>query len=244
MFVEVFTSLPRQGPGSRENTARALAACEGLPPTPRVLDLGAGSGAQTLDLADLTDGTIVAVDAFAPLVERLRSEVEARGLSGRVRPMVGDMGALDLEPGSFDLIWSEGALYSIGLDTALPVCRSLLRPGGWLAFTDAVWRVEEPPGEVRAVFDADYPTMGRVPDVLQRIERAGLRPVEHFPVSDSAWWDDFYTPLEQRIEALREQHAQDPETLAALDELAAEPALHRRHGSTYGYEFFVARRDP
>ena len=40
---------------------------------------------------------------------------------------------------------------------------------------------------------------------------------------------------------LRAQEANDPDVLAALDELAAEPEMHRRHGDTYGYEFFVAR---
>ena len=41
----------------------------------------------------------------------------------------------DLPPDSFDLIWSEGAFYNIGIACALDVCRPLLRAGGYLAFT-------------------------------------------------------------------------------------------------------------
>ncbi|MFF0903042.1 UNVERIFIED_CONTAM: hypothetical protein RF653_05145 [Kocuria sp. CPCC 205316] len=44
-FVALFESLPRQGPGSRECTARALGMCEQLPPAPRIVDLGCGAGA-------------------------------------------------------------------------------------------------------------------------------------------------------------------------------------------------------
>jgi SAM-dependent methyltransferase len=242
LFHEVFEALPRQGPGNRACTQRALALCIGLPPAPAVLDLGCGSGASTLHLAELTAGTIVAVDLHAPAIERLRATLAARGLTERVRALVGDMGRLDLPAGSFDLVWSEGALYQLGLDAALRVCHALLRPGGSLAFTDAVWRTADPPAEVRAAFVDDYPTMGQVPDVLAAIGRAGFVTVGHFTLPDEAWWDDFYTPMQQRIAALRAHHAGNREAVAALDLIAAEPEMHRRHSDCYAYECFVARR--
>lgn len=244
IFFEVFESLPRQGPGNRACAERALGLCRELPQTPDILDLGCGSGGQTLHLAELTRGSIVAVDSHAPAIERLLATVAARGLDGRIRPVVGDMADPGLPPESFDLVWSEGALYNIGLDSALPLCHGLLRPGGCLAFTDAVWRVDNPPPEVKTGFDLDYPAMGGVPDVLAAIGEAGFSLIGHFTLPDEAWWDDFYTPMERRIEELRETYAGDAEALAALDELAREPAMHRRHADSYAYEFFVARRAP
>ena len=105
-----------------------------------VLDLGCGVGGQTLHLADLTSGSIIALDNHAPGIERLRATVAGRGLAERIQPMVGDMAESGLPPASFDLVWSEGALYNIGIENALRICHGLLRPGGYLAFTDAVWR--------------------------------------------------------------------------------------------------------
>lgn len=242
IFFQVYEPLPRQGPGNRACAEKALAVCRELPQVPEVLDLGCGVGGQTLHLADLTRGSIMAVDSHEPSIERLRTTVAERGLGDRVRPIVGDMARLEVPPASFDLIWSEGALYNLGIENALRICHGLLRPGGYLAFTEAVWRRDDPPPEVKASFDLDYPTMGQVPDVLEAIAKTGFATEGHFTLSDEAWWDDFYTPMEHRIEELRREHAGDVEAIELLEQLAQEPEMHRRHSDYYAYEFFVTRR--
>ena len=242
IFLEVYESLPRQGPGNRDCAERALRLCVGLPRAPMIADLGCGVGGQTLHLADLTDGSIVAVDCHAPSIERLRSTLAARGLTRRVRALVGDMAHPDLPPESCDLVWSEGALYNLGIGNAMCVCRGLLRPGGFLAFTDAVWRTEDPPPEVKTAFELDYPTMGTAADVAAAVRLAGFELLGRFTLPDEAWWDDFYSPMERRIAELRRKYGNDPEALAVLGQLAREPEMHRRHSDCYAYEFFVARR--
>jgi SAM-dependent methyltransferase len=242
IFFELYESLPRQGPGNRATAARAIALCRDLPPRPDVLDLGCGVGGQTFQLADLTSGAIVALDSHAASIERLRTTIALRGLGGRIKPVVGDMAEPGLPPASFDLIWSEGALYNIGIPKALRICHGLLRPGGYLAFTDAVWRRRDAPPEVVASFAADYPTMGRVPDILAAIDRCGLILLGHFTLPDEAWWDDFYAPMEIRLAELQQKYADDGEALGVLDRLAQEPAMHRLYSDYYAYEFFVTRR--
>ncbi len=240
LFFELFEPLPRQGPGNLECLRRALALCGELPPKPRIVDLGCGSGAQTVDLARETGGTVLAVDIHAPLVERAQARAALAGLSERIEVRVADM--TDLEPSaSFDLVWSEGALYNLGLATALPLCARLLRSGGFVAFTDAVWRSNDPPADVRALF-ADYPTMGTADDVLARLRADGWTILGHFVLPDAAWWDEFYAPMERRLEALRRQYAGDEEAMKILGKLADEPQMHRLGGAHYGYAFFVAQR--
>lgn len=243
LFLELFEGLPRQGPGNRASTARALGLCVDLPPAPAIIDLGCGVGAQSLHLAELVpSASIVAVDLHPPSIERLRAERARRGLGARVSAEVGDMACPPQSCGPFDLVWSEGALYNIGLRNALCSCHALLRPGGYLAFTDAVWRRADPPASVRAAFEGDYPTMGTVSDDLAAIGDCGFRVVGHFVLPDEAWWDDFYSPMEIRIGVLRAKYADDREALSILDQLADEPAMHRRHADFYAYAFFVARR--
>jgi SAM-dependent methyltransferase len=241
VFFEVYETLPRQGPGNRDSAERALALCRDLRPSPDVLDLGCGVGGQTLHLAERLAGSIVAIDSHAPSIARLQETLADRGLSHRVRASVADMSDARIPGAGFDLVWSEGALYNLGLDHALRLCHQLLRPGGYLAFTEPVWRKDGAPPEVKASFDLDYPGMGRVEEVLASLDRCGFEVQGRFTLPEEAWWDDFYTPMERRIEALRELHAADPEALAILDQLAREPEMHRRHSEYYAYEFFVAR---
>lgn len=49
-----------------------------------MLDLGCGVGGQTLYLAELTAGSIVAIDNHAPSIERLQATIAERGFSQRV----------------------------------------------------------------------------------------------------------------------------------------------------------------
>jgi SAM-dependent methyltransferase len=242
IFFDVYEALPRQGPGNRASAERALGLCRDLPAAPSVLDMGCGVGGQTLHLADLTSGAIVAIDRHRPSIERLTRTIAERGLAHRVRPMLGDMARPDFPPESFDLVWSEGALYNIGIENAVGICRRLLRPGGYLAFTDAVWKKQNPPVPVKASFDQDYPQMGWTADVLRAVERGGLALVDHFTLPDEVWWDDFFTPMRARVGELRAKYGADVEALAVLDQIWQETEMHEKHAEYYSYEFFVARR--
>lgn len=242
IFFKVYEALPRQGPGNRDCAAKALQLCRELPISPVVLDLGCGVGGQTLQLAEFTSGSITAIDSHSPSIERLNRTLTEQGLSHRVQALVGDMAQLEQQPESFDLIWSEGALYNIGIENALRVCHGLLRPGGYLAFTDAIWRKQNPPPEVKASFENDYPRMGELKDVLSLIVDSEFELVGHFTLPDEAWWGDFYTPMETRIAELRRNYTYDIEALEILDQLAEEPKMHRRYSNFYAYEFFVVRR--
>jgi len=101
VFFAVFENLPRQGPGNRACAARALGLCHGLPAFPAVLDLGCGVGGQTLQLAEMLSGSIVAVDSHAPSIKRLKSAIAAKGFSERIHAMVADMEHVDPALGAF-----------------------------------------------------------------------------------------------------------------------------------------------
>ena len=140
VFFEAHAGLPREGPGDRPSTARALDLARPLPAAPQVLDIACGPGAQTIDLAELLpQATITAVDLHEPFVAETNRRAASACVAGRVRAMVGDMTALAFPPASFDLLWCEGAAYIMGVGAALRAWRPLLRPGGRAALSEAVW---------------------------------------------------------------------------------------------------------
>ena len=133
LFFELFSGLPRQGPGTAASTRRALGLVPDVGPGTRVLDIGCGTGAQTVVLAQSTRARIVAVDNHPPFIEALSLEARRVGIADRLEARVADMRSLDFADGSFDLIWCEGAIYSVGVEAGLRDWRRLLRRNGLVA---------------------------------------------------------------------------------------------------------------
>lgn len=240
LFFEVHSGLPREGPGDDASTARALALAADLPSTPRVLDVGCGPGLQTLTLARLTGGSVKAVDLHGPFLKELAARAAAAGLADRIETVRASMSELPFEPDSFDLIWSEGAIYIMGFEAGLKAWRPLLAKGGYIAVTEPCFLTPDPPAEVRD-FWTDYPDMKSPEQRLAQIAAAGLTALGHFTIPDSAWWDDYYTPMTARLRQVQARYRDDPAALAALVQHDREIELRRRFADHYGYVFFVMR---
>ena len=240
-FFPLFEGLPRQGPGSDGCTRAALRRLPRLPQAPRVVDLGCGSGQPTLVLAEALRTRVIAVDLHQPFLDQLMAQAQARGLAPLIETRCADFGRLedapDLAPGSVDLLWSEGAIYLLGLEAGLRLWRPLLAPGGLAAVSECSWLTDQPPAEAHAFFDEGYPEMGSIARNTARAERAGFELLDCFPLPAAAWWDDYYTPLAARLDALEG----DPTLAAPIAETRREIELFRRHGDSYGYVFYLLR---
>lgn len=242
VFFEIHTGLPREAPGDRASAERALAMAPELSSDPLVLDLACGPGAATPLLASHTGGRVVAVDLHAPFLLDVRRVAGNEGASSRILPVVGNMEALPVEAGGFDLVWSEGALYNVGFGRGLEICREVLKPGGGLAATEVVWLEADPPAEARAWWEAEYPSITSIGANIRTIEESGFTLLGHFTLPPSAWWD-YYRPIEERLRALRETHGDDPAALEVIDDAQIEIDMYRRYSQSYGYEFFVGRKE-
>lgn len=237
-FFTLYSDLPQFGPGSAACTLEALKRLPALPPSPRVVDLGCGSGRQTLVLADALRTRILAVDLHRPYLDRLEQEARTRNLDAFIEARQADMGTLELPASSVDLLWSEGALYHLGFGPGLRRFRPMLAPGGHVAVTECTWLTDSRPAEAARFWAEAYPSMGSIPENRTIAEAEGYEVLGTFTLPHSAWWD-YYGPLLQRIERLR------PTADAALREVFAatqgEIDLFRRYGDSYGYVFYLLR---
>jgi serine/threonine-protein kinase HipA len=206
-----------------------------------VLDLGCGVGRQTRVLARELGVPITAVDRHAPFLARLEAEAARQGLGSLIRTQCADFGQLEDAPGSYDLLWSEGAIYILGWAEGLKRWRPLLASGGRLAATEATWLTDTPPAEALAFWREAYPSMGTVASNTAAARAAGYQVLDTFVQPASAWWDEYYRPLRERISLLRAEAANDPALAEALTSAAREIALYERHGDSYGYVFYLLR---
>ena len=241
LFFELFSGLPRQGPGDAASTLRALALVPGIVPQTRVLDLGCGSGAQTRVLAQSSPARVVAVDIHAPFVDIVNREARSLGSADRLDARVGDMRRLDFAPGSFDLIWCEGAIYVVGFEAGLRDWRRLLAPGGHIVVTEVCWTKPDPPPECAAFWAQEYPAIRDAPARLAAIGACGYETVGHFAMPPVSWWTDYYRPLQQNILAFRERHRDEPDAHELAGQVQREIDIWHAYSEFYSYDFFVMR---
>lgn len=69
IICEYFSSLERQGPGSPEVTLKALEFVGHLTDESRIVDLGCGTGGQTMILARHIPGYITGLDLFPGFID-------------------------------------------------------------------------------------------------------------------------------------------------------------------------------
>ena len=252
ILMALHRGLPQQAPGSDAATLRALAlasdatALSGAAATSkaaRILDIGCGPGRQTLALARATRARITAIDLLPEYLTELESRAERAGVADRIETRVMSMDSISLEPGTFDLVWSEGAIYLMGFDAGLAAWKTWLRPAGRLVVSELCWLGADRPSAAATFWSEAYPAMRTVEENLARARAAGYRALGHFTLEPEDWWTDYYAIIEARLPALEARHAGDSGALALLADSRAEIDVWRAHacGSLrcYGYEFFV-----
>lgn len=241
LFFEMFSGLPRQGPGDSASTLRALALVSDIGPETRVLDVGCGTGSQTRVLAQHSPAHVVAVDIHAPFVDVLNHQAQTLGIADRIDARVGDMRRLDFASGSFDLVWSEGAISIMGFEAGLRDWRRLLVPGGYMAVTEVCWTKRDPPPECVAFWAQEYPAIRDPSVLLGVIAECGYETVGHFALPSSSWWEDYYRPLQQNVTDFRERHAHEPDAQELADQVQREIDVWHAYSEFYSYQFFVMR---
>jgi SAM-dependent methyltransferase len=248
-YTVVFDGLDYLGPGDSATTRKIAARLRTEMPSPsRIADFGCGVGASALVLAQcLPMVRVLAVDSHAPFIARLETAANAVGVGDSISAVVGDMAnppSLDGVMGGFDLIWSESAIYNIGRINAFTRWRRLLRPRGWLVFSDVVWQCEpsKRSDEASAFWEKEYPDMATPDAVVDQLTAAGFKPLDPI-LTGRQPLANYYEPLRDRLRLLANRQNRPQALIDLMAELEREIGVYDSAGDEVAASFFLARRE-
>jgi SAM-dependent methyltransferase len=156
---------------------RRLAANQ---PRRRIIDLGSGPGVGTIALAQFFAGTqVVAIDASALMLERVRHKALSLGLPDRIRTLHADLDEGLPDVGPVDLAWASLSLHHLkNPDRILHDLTTAMSPGGLVAVAEMASPVRVLPDDIG---------LGR-PGLEDRLQAATAKHRhESMPNLDSDW---------------------------------------------------------
>jgi len=114
-------------------------------PTMKILDAGSGLGGPSRYLAETFGCTVVGVDLTPSYVELSRRLAQRSSAHDRLSYQVGDVAAMPLADGQFDLVWTQHVMMNIrDRAAAYAEFHRVLKPGGRMACYDVIASDAEP----------------------------------------------------------------------------------------------------
>jgi ubiquinone/menaquinone biosynthesis C-methylase UbiE len=241
-LYELSEALPRCGPGENESTRRAFNFIPRQSKQPFILDIGCGPGVQTLELARISNGKIIAIDNHQAFLDKLMKTAKQEGLVENINLINMSMLDMDFDDNTFDIIWSEGALYIMGFQNGIKRCHQLLKNNGFLAVTELVYLTHDPPALLAEYFENEYPDIKDVKSNIDLIQNEGFDLISNFTLPESAWLNSYYQPIEEELPRLYSKYQGNNIALSVFDGFRKEIDLYKKYSRFYGYEFFIMEK--
>lgn len=235
--------LKRQGPGSAEMTLKALSFIDNLGENARLLDLGCGTGGQTMVLAQNIAGNITGIDQFPDFINRLNDNAKKLNLDEKVSGIVGNMLDLSFVKEEMDLIWCEGAIDAIGFENGLSYWNGFLKENGYVAVTSPSWLTAHRPTEVERFWtDAGSCGLMNIENHISIMQKIGFSFVAAFALPEECWTDNYFVPRETAGKVLLEKHIGNETVEAFIEADKQEVELYSKYKQNYGYVFYIGQK--
>jgi len=243
LLIDLHKNTKRQGPGSYEETKKALDLInlennENL----KIADIGCGSGDQTITVAQNIKGSITAVDLFPVFLDNLNKETKNLNLSNRITTKTKSMDDLDFKKEELDLIWSEGAIYIMGFENGVKYWSKFLKKNGYLAVSELTWTTNSRPKEISDYWNSAYPEIDIVSNKIKVLENNGYSPIAHFILPSHCWIDEYYKPLESEFNDFLKRHQYSTLAKKVINDTKEEIALYKKFKDYYSYGFYIAKK--
>jgi SAM-dependent methyltransferase len=242
LVCEYFSSIERQGPGSPEVTIKALSFIDNLTDNSIIADIGCGTGGQTMVMAQNAPGQITGIDLFPEFIDLFNRNAQKKNLNNRVHGIVGSMDNLPFKDEELDLIWSEGAIYNIGFERGINEWRKFLKPGGYIAVSEATWFTNDRPSEINDFWMDAYPEINTIPNKVAQLQNAGYVPVATFILPENCWTEHFYVLQVEAQRLFLEKYAGNKAAEGLVANERRELQLYQKYKEFYGYAFYIGKK--
>lgn len=242
LICEYFSSIERQGPGSPEVTIKALSFIDNLTSESQIVDVGCGTGGQTMALAENTLGHITGIDLFPTFIDLFNNNARKLNVENRVRGIVGSMEELSFQREELDLIWSEGAIYNIGFERGINEWHKFIKQGGYLAVSEASWFTEERPAEIESFWQNAYPEIDTISNKVSQMQNAGYIPIATFVLPEDCWIEHFYEPQVSAQKHFMRKYAGNKTAEKFIENQRYEAQLYEKYKEFYGYVFYIGKK--
>lgn len=209
-LTELYKDIPKLGTGSPRIIRQVFERLQ-LPLAPTILDVGCATGMSSIELARISEGSILALDINQTYLDILKEKAKAQNVSDRIRTTRQNMFSMEFEEGAFNVIWAENVIFRIGIKGALKSWRRFLKKRGYIVLSTIVRLKDDVPDEARDYWESSYPGVTTHAKIEKVIEKQGYRLVDSILIPTAESMEYCYQPLEKRIKELRKIHGPNEE---------------------------------
>jgi hypothetical protein len=110
--------------------------------------------------------------------------------------------------------------------------------------SELTWLTGSRPEAIETHWHREYPEVATAARKMSQLEGCGYIPLGYFPLPPACWLDNYYEPLEQRLDAFLARHGHSAEAAAVVAAERVELDLYRQYQAYVGYGVYVAQRTP
>ena len=243
LLIDLHKRASRQGPGGDAETAKALGLAMIDQKAPlQIADIGCGTGASTLLLAQRLNARITAVDFLPEFLEVLEDRAEKRGLAEKIATLNCSMDNLPFDDDEYDIIWSEGAIYNIGFEKGVRDWHRYLKAGGLLVVSEITWLTASRPPEIQKYWESEYPEIDVAASKIGLLEKNGYSPLAYFVLPAHCWLKNYYRPLQDDFKNFLNRNGNSDEAQAIVETEKREIELYEKYRNYYSYGVYIAKK--
>jgi ubiquinone/menaquinone biosynthesis C-methylase UbiE len=226
------------GPSGIKESKKALDYLNLNEKSINIIDIGCGTGSQTLFLAKELNTEIIAIDFLQPFLDELNKKAENSGL--KAKTICSTMDNLPFSEKTFDIIWSECAIYNIGFYNGIKYWKKFIKQNGYLAVSEATWLKNDRPNEIEEYWRNEYSKMDTIDNNIKHLINSGYKIIEHFTLPNYCW-ENYYIEIKNNIKPFLERYRNREDAKEFIEEINFEIRMYEKYKEYYGYEFYIVQ---